>query len=370
MEKPTFYMKRDVKGILYVFPFIITIIFIFFGIAVNAQTPSRAKLSVLLLLNLNGGSHNTADGVVAVFADNFSTSIGNEDSYKFTNLDENLAINRNGTSLSIEGRPNITATDTLPFRMWKFRQKSYYFKLVGSNFSPSLTAVVKDTYLKQDFPISLTDTTIIAFNITSDSASFASNRFYVVFKDATTLPIMLSDFNADTKDKGVQISWVSATESDISMYEIEKSVNGVDFIKAAAIASKSNIAVAVHYSWFDAATKAGNNYYRIKTVKKSGTFELSAVRFVNIYKKSADVTIYPNPVKGNLLGLQFNNEQSGRYQVNLYNLQGQKIFTTQVEYNGSLSTQNLSVGKQPIKGIYTLQLINGISVINKRVLFQ
>ena len=67
MEKSTFYIKRDVKGTDNIFPVIITMIFIFFSLAVNAQTPSRAKLSVLLLLNLNGGSHNTADGVVAVF---------------------------------------------------------------------------------------------------------------------------------------------------------------------------------------------------------------------------------------------------------------------------------------------------------------
>src|SRR4051812_18068247 len=68
-----------------------------------AQQANMSKLSVQLLLNLKGGPQNTADGLVAVFADNFSKKIGNEDSYKFTNLDENIAINRDGVNLSIEG---------------------------------------------------------------------------------------------------------------------------------------------------------------------------------------------------------------------------------------------------------------------------
>ncbi|MEJ7681475.1 MAG: hypothetical protein WKG06_27215 [Segetibacter sp.] len=61
------------------------------------RDPSQVtKLSVQLLLNLNEGLQNNADGVTVFFDDNFSTAIGNEDSYKFTNLDENLAISNKG----------------------------------------------------------------------------------------------------------------------------------------------------------------------------------------------------------------------------------------------------------------------------------
>jgi hypothetical protein len=59
-------------------------------VSYSQTTTEYSKLSVLLLLNLNGGSRNTADGLVALFADNYSTNIGNEDSYKFTNPDEIL----------------------------------------------------------------------------------------------------------------------------------------------------------------------------------------------------------------------------------------------------------------------------------------
>ncbi|MEJ7681477.1 MAG: hypothetical protein WKG06_27225 [Segetibacter sp.] len=141
------------------------------------RDPSRiTKLSVQLLLNLNGGMKNTADGVVVFFDNMFTTAIGNEDSYKFTNLDENLSIDRNGTELSMEGRPPVTADDTIPLRMWQFRQKSYYLQLTGSNFSPDVTAFVKDAYLHKETPVDLSTVTLLPFSITADSGFFCKRQ--------------------------------------------------------------------------------------------------------------------------------------------------------------------------------------------------
>src|SRR3954447_16679472 len=130
----------------------------------RAQLPVRSKLAIQLLLNTDPGPHNTADGVVAFYADNFSTTIGNEDSYKMTNLDENLAINCAGTLLSIEGRPAIHHADTLKLVMWKFRQKSYYLKFSGSSFKPTVKAVVRDNYLHRETAIDLSSATLVPFN--------------------------------------------------------------------------------------------------------------------------------------------------------------------------------------------------------------
>ena len=48
----------------------------------------RPKLSVQLLLNEKVGNENSADGFTAIFDENFSKNIGDEDAYKFSNLDE------------------------------------------------------------------------------------------------------------------------------------------------------------------------------------------------------------------------------------------------------------------------------------------
>lgn len=148
----------------------------------NAQYKIRPKIAIQLLLNTQPGPENTADGVVAVYDDNFSYKVGNEDSYKFTNLDENLAIKQGKDLLSIEGLPVVKGTDTLKLVMWKFRQKSYFLSFDAANFSVNAKAFVKDRYLNKETAISLSSSTLVPFSITGDSASFARERFIVVFK--------------------------------------------------------------------------------------------------------------------------------------------------------------------------------------------
>jgi hypothetical protein len=142
----------------------------------------RPKLSIQLLLNTNPGSENIADGVVAFFDDNFSYSIGNEDSYKWTNEDENLAINCRGTLLSIDGQPGLREKDTLHLAVWQFRQKSYYLKLVASNFSQSVKTVVHDNYLHTKKVVDLSSPALLPFSVSTDKASFAADRFVILFE--------------------------------------------------------------------------------------------------------------------------------------------------------------------------------------------
>lgn len=116
-------------------------------------------------------------------------SIGNEDSYKWTNLDENLAIDCKGKLLSIEGRPTIHGSDTIKLMMWQFRQKSYFLKLNGSDFPLTIKAVIKDNHLHKETLVDLSSSTLMPFDITADSASFAANRFSVVFKTSRELSL-------------------------------------------------------------------------------------------------------------------------------------------------------------------------------------
>ena len=181
-----FTFKRHYKKTFFrvVKPFVFLVFFTQIYLFASAQIPVRPKLAIQLLLNTNPGPQNTADGVVAFFDDRFSFSIGNEDSYKWTNLDENLAIERNGKLLSIEGRPTVHGCDTINLKMWTFRQKTYYLKLTGSDFAPTVKAVVKDNYLDKESVIDLSASNLVPFSLTADSASFAANRFSVVFKTA------------------------------------------------------------------------------------------------------------------------------------------------------------------------------------------
>lgn len=328
-----------------------------------------AKLSIQMLLNLNGGSHNTADGVVAVFAPSFSCTIGNEDSYKFTNLDENLAINSGGTLLSIEGRPSITGNDTLHLVMWQFRQNTYFLQLDGSSFAPNVSAVIKDKYLNQETAVNLAGSTAIPFAITSDSASFARNRFVIFFKQ-NHLPEFFAALSAERKDKGVFLKWGIKTVSDNVVYEIEKSGTGRLFERAATMQPGNVNGSEKSFTWVDPNASGGNNFYRIKMIDKSGSFKYSDAVKVNAENEKSGITVFPNPVKGSTIGLQLNNVAKGDYTVTIFNNQGQKMYTSNLKHNGGSANLPVRVDKELKSGLYTLQVSNHGMVINKTLVVQ
>jgi hypothetical protein len=167
--------------------------------ALKAQPANMARLSIQLLLNTNSGSSNTADGCMLFFADGFTKGIGMEDSRKLSNLDENLAINCGGTMLSMEGRPTLIDYDTIPLKIWQYRQNHYYLKFSATYFSPLNAAVLKDNYLHTDQVIDLSSTTLLNFSINADTLSASADRFCIVFMPAAALPVTFVNLSASKK---------------------------------------------------------------------------------------------------------------------------------------------------------------------------
>lgn len=358
------------KALFFFRPLVLALLVTTFNLCSSAQAPAMSKLSVQLLLNLNGGSHNTADGLVAVFAPSFSAEIGNEDSYKFTNLDENIAINRNGTDLSIEGRPTIVANDTLPLKIWKFRQKTYCLKISGSNFKTGLKAFVKDAYLKKDVAIDLAASTIVPFEITNDPASFEANRFCVVFK--TQMPVnavKLSIAKAFVGTRGIRVDINNPEPNDVKRWEIERSTDGVKFENIASFPVPGNTG-GKNFQAFDTGAVAGNNFYRAKGIENSGLIIYSEVQKLVMPNEKCSFTVYPNPIKGNNIGLNLINLVSGQYIVRLYKNSGQKVYESFINHNGFSNSLTLQVPKKIEAGMYRLQLQKDNLILTKTVLFQ
>ena len=352
------------------------LIFIFSISSLKAQqvkTGSLTKLSALLLLNLQPGSRNTADGFVAVFGDRFSTAVGFEDSYKFTNLDENMGINRNGVVLSIEARPTITGCDTIPIKMWQYRQKQYYLKFVGENFDSSVKATLKDAFLRKETPLDLSTANTIAFSITADSASFASDRFSIVFNTRSTLPAALSKVKLLRHDKGIQVEWEAIGEGHTGRYEVEKSIDKQAFGKVFTTAVKptsTTSTTSTTYNWLDDNSIDGNNFYRVKMIDKTGAASYSEVVSVNVKNIKSSVTVFPNPITGNKVALQLIGMPEGQYRVDVSNFSGQNVSRSMLQNSGGSATQIITLNQKLPAGKYLLQLSNEHTSITKTILVQ
>ena len=331
----------------------------------------KTKLSVQLLLNLNNGVENNADGAVVFFGNNFSTEIGNDDSYKLTNLDENLAIDQKGILLSMEGLPSVIADDTIQLKIWQFTGKNYSLKLAGSNFPPQFTAYLKDQYLQKTIPVDLLSAASIPFSIDSAvSASYANDRFSIIFKTGSTLPVTITNIKAFQKNEAIEVDWTAEAEINIGAYEVELSVDGQHFAKATSVIAKNSNSAVENYSWLDINAKTGNNFYRIKVIEKSGAVKYSRVARVSIADTKSYVSIFPNPIKDNIITVKFFNMQKGKYQATLYNSEGQQILVNMIEHTNTSMSHTIVTSKSINKGTYALHIVKGEIITNLKVILE
>lgn len=318
-----------------------------------------AKFSLQLVLPEQLNTPNSADGLVAYFSDAYSSSIGEEDSYKLNNLDENIAILRNGTLLSIEGRKPVNIADTLPLKIWNLSQKKYYLRIKMSDFPAGVQAFLEDRYLNTSTSVDNNTGLVVPFNLTTDTVSVATDRFKITFKSSGALPVTLSNVKAYEKNKGVEIDWSAQSESNIEKYEVERSADAQQFASIGSVNAKNITATTLAYTLFDAAPNGGANYYRIKTIDKAVTVKYSEVMKVVVASAKSNISIVNNPVVGRSISLLFDHAEKGDYVVSLVNAAGAKVYSTTISYGGGTAKEQLDLKKSMAGGVYQLNLVNG-----------
>lgn len=339
----------------------------------KTQTPDETFTVGLYFTEANNIRH-IADQVMVRYNNNYSAAVDWDDAEEINNWDENIAISRGGTRLAIESRPLIIERDTIPLFMNNMRTYDYEFEFTPSQFSnTSLTAELIDNYLNSRTLLSVTSTVTVPFSVNLDEAgSFATNRFMVVFatNSGSPLPITMSGVKAYEKNSGIQIEWILNSEQDMDRYEIERSGNGHNFEKAGTILSMGNSNMTINYGWLDTNPLKEVNFYRIKSIEKSGSFKYSNIIRVTTNSKisSVDINIYPNPIVGNGFNLQLNKFVAGKYTISIYNKLGQAVYTNTLVHAGGSATQYIDVSKELVSGTYIVKINGNETEISRTII--
>jgi len=310
-----------------------------------------------------------ADGAQVQFNDAFNAAVDWQDALKLGNINEGIGILRGTTNLSIERRPLITAYDTLFLKLTGTTARDYQFQFVANNIQQQgFVGTLIDNYLGINTPINLYGTTNVNFSVVSGiTASGASNRFMIVFRPAGVTPVTFTTVKAYQKNTNIVIDWKVENELNIAQYEVEKSADGKSFTKVTITKSTGNNNSSVDYNWLDTKPFAGNNYYRIKSVDRTGDIEYSQIVIVSTGNAGSDISIYPNPIVNGLMQLHLQNQSLGKYNVHLINQSGQSLFTQSIEHQQNKETETVLLPNTISKGIYQLEIIkpNGIKITDE-----
>jgi hypothetical protein len=113
-----------------------------------------------------------------------------------------------------------------------------------------------------------------------------------------SLPVTLVDFTPDCISNKVVLTWHTATESNSSFFEIQKSMDAINWSSIGQLVAVGNSTNVKSYQFTD--EQGGAAFYRLRLVDKDGSYTYSPVIKSNCASSTAQLQAYPIPAKGEL----------------------------------------------------------------------
>lgn len=181
---------------------------------------------------------------------------------------------------------------------------------------------------------------VMATNGSTTNGDSPATPVNLTVTEGIVTPVVISSIIAQKDVKGAQVKWNTASETNISKYLVQHSLDGISFETIGTV-DANNDSKENQYSFIHTNPSNGTNYYRIIISDIGGSSTFSKV--VNVtYNKGKEFTVTPNPVNNTI---QVGNFIGSTYGI--YNSIGRKVATGKIE-STQLNLSNLSSGTYTI----------------------
>jgi hypothetical protein len=181
------------------------------------------------------------------------------------------------------------------------------------------------------------------------------------------LPVELLSFEATAvNNEYIKLNWSTATEINNDGFEIQRSLDGVNFTKIGWANGMGNTSNKQDYLFNDFEAVAGVNYYRLKQIDFNGDFEYSPI--VSATLKAANgfemAELRPNPAR-EAVWVDVNATQQMHANIVILNHMGQPAIKTQELLQKGFNTVKVDVSRLPA-GAYLYSMENNEMVVTKK----
>lgn len=311
------------------------------------------------------------DGIAILFDSSYTAAYSNEDIKKLANFNENLSILNDTTDLALERRPSPLSTDTIQLHLLSTTSGNYQFTIVPDNIVSFDTIYLKDNYLNTMTALSATAVSSYNFSVSSTAGTYDPFRFSLILKKGSPLPLSKLLLHGMLKGQAAELQWEAPNETGVQQYEIERS-DDMDktFVRLGIITPKTDANGS--YTFLDRDMRTGINYYRIKSIGANGSELFSnSIRLSYTNKDGrSGITIFPNPVQGGKMHINFGQMETGTYQVIIHTISGMLMNRTFVTHASQDAIHTLSFGKTFAVGTYIVDVKNEATGISYSQIIQ
>lgn len=275
-----------------------------------------------------------------------------EDAPKYYNSIINLSfLTSDAQEVQLSAVPNTLLTDTFSLVTSTGVGGSYTLHFNLQQLPSSTGIYLLDAYINGNFD--LRQQNYYTFNVMLNDTLTFRNRFKVVFVTNAVLPVKWGNVEAKQKNDKVEVLWNTVTEVNNSRFEVERSIDGLNFKTIGKVLGSGNSNVYNRYQFYDEEIDLSGLqtiFYRIKQIDYDGKFSYSKVVTVhndNI-KTAEEFLLFPNPASTNTT-IQ---TTSPIVEIKLTDVSGKEI-----NVNHEIGVNQLSIAvKDLARGVYYVQV--------------
>lgn len=184
------------------------------------------------------------------------------------------------------------------------------------------------------------------------------------------LPIELLSFNAKPRNTEVELDWVTASEINNDYFEIERTVDGVNFEQISRVKGAGNTTKTLQYVSVDKNPYKGLAYYRLKQTDFDGNYSYSDLKAVDLSGVgNFTFNLYPNPNDGRSFNMQFTLSQTEEVLVVVYDMLGKELYSKVLITNDDGSdVYAIDPNEKLPKGVYIITATSNDKIYNKRLI--
>lgn len=217
----------------------------------------------------------------------------------------------------------------------------------------------------QDEGNSATTGTIAAGSVTSNLVTSFS-PFTIASITPLILPVEWLYFDAFQNENSVELKWSTASETNCSYYEIQRSITGEVYEPLFRVDGNGSTSLQSNYTSYDLKPHQGVSYYRIKQVDFDGAYAFTSSKAVNFQSSESLFSLFPNPVINNEFSILFHEKPDVVFEPTVTDVSGKRIpvtFTTSDELSWKFRfTSTLS------PGIYFFNLVTSNGRYSQRLI--
>jgi hypothetical protein len=189
--------------------------------------------------------------------------------------------------------------------------------------------------------------------------SFTVNGFsgFFVHTGSAVLPLRLLQFSASPKGGGNLLQWTTVMEQETAFFEVQRSVDGVNFTSIGQVSATGSTTGNYHYTYTDEVGSHSQPvyYYRLRMVDNNTQFTYSNIVRLKRTNQEFQVKVLQNPFRQQLQ-VDINSPQVQECVITLTDLSGRMVAQRTVVLPNGNSIIDIPGVQKTGAGTYVLSL--------------